>query len=203
MRYVGRLILVRTLAILIILFLINSAVYSSGWVCVLKAGACSEIAKCDDDPDAVPCEQAQFCPSNCRPRCQLAMVGNSCAGNGCPEEGVCDLDEEEATECVAVVACANDCGGQTTTTEVAILSDAPDNARCIPDAECPVDCKPVICILVNPIIATEPSKAPSPIVVTATTPLDLGPWSDRLPTTSPPIDSRGVNPIIETTVLRI
>jgi len=201
---------VRSLALLTILFLTNSFFYNSGWLCIPAPGDCSVTTSTDCCPSSAPPEISQSCVSPCNPESQSTETADPCAsscGRRCDAQDVADCGATANAECIAKIAGTLEPECQSTAPtgkpDFSPTCNIPDNTRCDRKVDSPRDCKPMRCFLIYPMLAAEPPKAPASIDAPVLRLLDLQLWVERPqanPILSPP---RATDPIIETTVLRI
>jgi hypothetical protein len=128
-----------------------------------------------------------------------APCASSCgSGCGASEEAESSRQEDvpEGAPCLSAVS-----EGYPTMTQAC---EWPDNTRCVGQVCVPRDCKPLPCILLRPMLADSPPKAPSSVTPVASDSPDQRPLAASVPRAGPAVlQVWGVSPMIQTTVLRI
>jgi hypothetical protein len=190
-------------AILTILLFLQAAVNSFGGYCIPMSAECCPVvaANCDAGAAAPRTTCSSTCPlERIAKAIEVKAQRTSTCGHGC--------GSSEETECSS----RNDVCGTSPcqsprSEKYPTLSQAcerPDNTRCFGQACVPQDCKPIRCVLLHPLLADSPPKAPSSVAPIAVELPKLPLLASSVPRAGPILPQVwGVSPIIQTTVLRI
>jgi hypothetical protein len=200
----------RALAILTILFLTSSTLYSTGWYCILVSGECCVTGSEESCPKPASPKFSRACASPCGRESKPVERTSPCDG-GCGHragtEDVADCGAAAPVGCIVkiVVQVAPVCKSirPTGRPDFSTACSRPDNTRCARQTGFPQECEPIQCIIARPLLAAAPPKAPSPGEAPALRLLDAQLWVEPPPVNPTPSPPWAAAPIIETTVLRI
>ncbi len=193
----------RVSAIITILLFLQATVNSFGWYCVPMSAECCPVVAANCDAGAA--ESSAICSFTC-PLERIAEASEAkapCAsscGNGCgASEEAKSASREEMSKSAPCQAARSE--------KFPTLFRAcamPDNTECVERVCVPPSCKPVRCIILHPLLADSPPKAPSPVISKAIESPNQPLLALSMPRAGPTLTQVwGINPIIQTTVLRI
>lgn len=187
--------MIRSTAVLTVLFLVASSFLSARQYCLVSCCGCKPSPKTSRCVSLDESMQSSGCSSPCGKRAPVST--RDCGG--CSNASQSQCLEKIVAETVSP-CCAFTPSGRP---DLSGSCGAADLTRCEQQGKSPQDRPPIRCLLVRSVQSAAPPKAPLSIDAPILETIDSEIWAERPrpgPVESPPI---AVSPIIASTVLRI